>query len=153
MRQTHYLKMSKTIVAKLLLALYLAVSCRPALPVLADVVAHVLFYEHHIATVHQHDGHFHVHEEVAAATKEDTGRQEKAPTSSNAFKIKDLAAHDSVIVAGLEFSTVGTYTRRVEFFYIQKRGSEHTAPPTPPPNFSSKIQAAGRANAPKSWLV
>jgi len=82
--------------ATCLLLIYISVSCRPIFPVLADGLAHLLWYQHHVETVHMHDGNAHVHSEIAEAASE-PGEHGAAPVPAKSFKISDfLAAHVNV---------------------------------------------------------
>lgn len=115
--------------ATCLLLMYVSVTCRPVFPVLADGLAHLLWYESHVATVHLHDGSMHVHSEIADIAAEDSGAQDKAPTPAKSFKVSDfMAAHIVVEIplfnipfwdipsGGLPRSThvlVGLYSKKV----------------------------------------
>jgi hypothetical protein len=90
-------------IATCLLLIYVSVSCRPVFPVLADGLAHLLWYEDHVATVHMHGGMAHVHAEIADAMADDTGEQGKAPVPAKSFKISDfLSAHMAVAEVRLD---------------------------------------------------
>lgn len=52
-------------VATLLLVCYAALLLRPLLPVLEDAMAHMLWKNEHIATVHYENGEYHVHVEIS----------------------------------------------------------------------------------------
>jgi len=89
--------------ATCLLLIYISVSCRPIFPVLADGLAHLLWYQHHIETVHMHDGNAHVHSEIAEATSEH-GEHGAAPVPAKSFKISDfLAAH---VIVSFQYTPV-----------------------------------------------
>ncbi len=49
------------------------------MPYIADLTAHILFFKDHMATVHAHNGKYHVHFEVELAAKKDNS--EKNPAS------------------------------------------------------------------------
>lgn len=50
---------------------YTSMMFKPVMPYLTDVVAHTLFYESHISTVHYEDGKLHVHKQVLKETEND----------------------------------------------------------------------------------
>lgn len=45
------------------------------MPYITDAVAHILNFKGHMATVHAHNGKYHVHMEVAEAAKNDNGEK------------------------------------------------------------------------------
>lgn len=65
------------------------------MPLLTDFIAHQLAHEHHIATVHSHNGEDHVHYELAAATDEqekdheNTKQKLNDPISLHTFSVND----------------------------------------------------------------
>jgi hypothetical protein len=75
-------------VATLLLVCYAAFLLRPLLPVLEDVMAHMLWKNEHIATVHYENGKYHVHLEISDA------EEKSANTSKSLIKqIEPLTFH------------------------------------------------------------
>ena len=60
---------------------------KPAFPYLNDVIAHALFLQQHMATVHLENGKYHVHKEVIKDIKEENSGKnslpEKKKSSSN----------------------------------------------------------------------
>lgn len=52
-------------VATLLLVCYAALLLRPLLPILEDTMAHMLWKNEHMATVHYENGEYHVHVEIS----------------------------------------------------------------------------------------
>lgn len=56
----------------LLLFAYLITIMKPVIPYITDGVAHILYFEDHMTMVHAHNGNYHVHNEVAEATKKDS---------------------------------------------------------------------------------
>ena len=52
---------------------------KPALPYVSDFVAHVLFYQQHMATVHFENGKYHVHKEVVKDIKEENSGKNSLP--------------------------------------------------------------------------
>lgn len=145
--------MSKSFAAKLLLILYIGISCRPMLPVLADMAAHILFYKHHYATVHQHGGQFHVHDEIATITKEDSGGQEKSPASSKNLKINELSVHTSNALEGVFLLLVSDCTNSADFFYAAKKGIGKLEVLTPPPNPRFGYSSLVMESIPYPWLT
>ena len=59
----------KKIALHILLFTYTSVLLQPLLPYIADATAHVLWYSHHMATVHYENGKYHVHNETIAMAK------------------------------------------------------------------------------------
>lgn len=130
--------------ATCLLLIYVSVSCRPVLPVLADGLAHLLWYQQHVETVHLHDGYAHVHNEIAQAAAEDSSEQGAAPSPAKSFKISDfVAAH---VVAEILFVNI-------PFWDIQSAALPGSAPvlvglyskkvPVPPPNLTGAVPQQG----------
>ena len=62
----------KKILSYLVLCVYASIMIKPVMPTITDVFAHVLNYKEHIATVHQHNGKFHVHNDYIEAAKRDS---------------------------------------------------------------------------------
>lgn len=62
----------KSPAAYYLLLLYAFIVCKPLLPWLSDGLAHAFWERNHIATVHQHRGKSHVHNELKEAAKQET---------------------------------------------------------------------------------
>ncbi len=54
----------------ILLITYTALLIKPALPFVADIVAHTRFYREHISTVHIENGKLHVHKELVKSAKQ-----------------------------------------------------------------------------------
>ncbi len=59
----------KLVTTYLLLFTYSITMLKPYLPYVSDAIAHVFWYSDHIATIHSHDGKFHVHKEIIEAAK------------------------------------------------------------------------------------
>lgn len=59
----------KLAITYLLLFTYSTIMLKPLLPYTSDIIAHVFWYSDHIATVHSHNGKFHVHKEIMEASK------------------------------------------------------------------------------------
>lgn len=53
---------------------------KPAFPYLKDVIAHALFLQQHMATVHFENGKYHVHAEVTENAKEEN-KNKNIPSS------------------------------------------------------------------------
>ena len=53
----------------LLLFSYAVIIFKPVMPTIADTMAHIFWYSHHMATVHYENGKYHVHLEYADAAK------------------------------------------------------------------------------------
>jgi hypothetical protein len=125
--------------AKLLLLLYLSAACRSALPILADGLAHLLWYEHHYATVHAHDGHLHVHAEILAAAADETDGHQHAPTPIKSFKISDLLeAHFVRGALGFDVAVPFESARSAVFFQPFRESTTFLDVPTPPPDAAQR---------------
>lgn len=120
--------------ATCLLLIYISVSCRPIFPVLADGLAHLLWYQHHVETVHMHDGNAHVHSEIVEAASE-PGEHGAAPVPAKSFKISDfLAAH---IVVSFPYTPVICWkitTGRLFGNPVMMVGLYSLEVPVPPPD-------------------
>ena len=75
----------------LLMVTYALDVIKPTLPFVYDAVAHAIFYQHHITSVHMVNGKQHVHHEfVQAAKKENSGNNSSSlkkiiPTEDHLF--------------------------------------------------------------------
>ena len=59
----------KQAITYFLLFSYATIMFKPLLPYASDLIAHIFWYSDHMATVHSHNGKFHVHKEVMEAAK------------------------------------------------------------------------------------
>lgn len=82
------------------LATYSIVMFKPIAPYIKDFVAHLLFFEDHMLTVHAHNGKFHVHAEVEEASKND-----QPGKSTNDLK-KDVLEYEQIFVEGYELPVI-----------------------------------------------
>ena len=64
---------------------------KPVLPYVTDFMAHLLFFKDHMATVHAHNGKYHVHIAVAEGAKNDQSEK-----NTNNIK-KDNVATDHIM--------------------------------------------------------
>ena len=62
----------KKILLYILLITYAFSILKPTLPFVCDIVAHVLFFHHHISTVHKVNGKQHVHYEIISEAKKES---------------------------------------------------------------------------------
>lgn len=81
----------KTAITYLLLFAYSTIILKPILPYATDIIAHVFWYKDHMATVHSHNGKFHVHKEVMEADGHNNSEK-----NSNILK-KDNSASDHIV--------------------------------------------------------
>lgn len=88
----------KLAITYLLLFAYSTIILKPILPYTSDIIAHVFWYKDHIATVHSHNGKFHVHKEVIEAEKNSNSEKD-----STILK-KDVSATDHIITKELTIS-------------------------------------------------
>lgn len=72
----------KNILSYLLLCIYATIMIKPVMPTVTDVFAHVLNYKEHMATVHKHNGKFHVHYDYIEAAKK-TSHEDNPYSNSN----------------------------------------------------------------------
>lgn len=75
-------------VAWILLIAYALLLVKPAMPVLIDDMAHTFWNEQHMLTVHEVNGAFHMHNDMAKAEKQE---KQKHATEANAD------THDCII--------------------------------------------------------
>ena len=59
----------------LLIYAYTSIIVKPLLPDISDFLAHTFNYSNHIATVHQHNGKYHVHSEHMEEQKKSGGEK------------------------------------------------------------------------------
>jgi hypothetical protein len=81
----------KTILSYLLLYAYATIMIKPAMPVIADAMAHLLNYKEHVSTVHKHNGSFHVHDEYKKAVN--TNDDAATPSHKLSKKIDPAPEH------------------------------------------------------------
>lgn len=70
----------KSTTAYYLILLYSIAMCKPIIPVLGDFLAHTLWQEEHLQTVHQEHGKNHVHYELMNAAKNEQKDNEPQST-------------------------------------------------------------------------
>ena len=87
----------KKAILYLFLFTYSTVMLRPVTPYVRDFVAHLLFFEDHMLTVHSHHGKFHVHAEVTETAKDDLPEK-----STNNIK-KDHQGHEHIYIEPYDF--------------------------------------------------
>ena len=86
-----YNKVMKKLIPYLFIALYATLMLKPVMPYIADGVAHILNYKDHIATVHAHNGNYHVHREVS-----DNVKNENSEKNTNSLK-KEVSENDHIV--------------------------------------------------------
>ena len=75
---------------------------KPVFPYLNDVIAHVLFYQQHMATVHFENGKYHLHKEVVKNVKEENSNKNSLPEkkkNSSTFEYVSTVNKSSLPVA------------------------------------------------------
>jgi hypothetical protein len=82
----------------LLLFSYTTIVFKPLYPSLADTIAHIFWYSHHVATVHYEHGRYHVHVENREASKKD-GQATETNLPKSATDTEHL-----IVTDGFEFS-------------------------------------------------
>lgn len=93
----------KKLLLHIILFSYAIVMFKPALPYLNDVIAHALFLQQHMATVHFENGKYHVHAEINKELKnqspsKDADLQKKALSQNEYFAAKVTEQSLPVIV-------------------------------------------------------
>lgn len=84
----------KRIIAYYLFFFYAAAMLKPVMPLVTDLIAHQFAHEHHIATVHQHNGEEHVHYELAAAADEQEKDQENKQKLTEPISLHTFSEND-----------------------------------------------------------
>ena len=91
---------------------------KPVMPYISDAIAHILFFKDHMATVHAHNGKFHVHLQVSEAAKNDNSDK-----SANILK-KDASDNEHIIAQKSEIDVIKkpipeySATVRINFSHI-----------------------------------
>ena len=67
--------------------------CKPVLPIVQDTIAHILWKADHLATVHEHHGEYHTHQEMATAAQE----EENNPYPSASKPAEPVSVHITLI--------------------------------------------------------
>ncbi len=67
---------------------YAIVMFKPAFPYLNDVIAHALFLQQHMATVHFENGKYHVHAEVTKNIKNENSSKDSLPEKKKNITIE-----------------------------------------------------------------
>lgn len=88
----------KLAITYLLLFTYATIMLKPLLPYCSDVIAHVFWYKDHMATVHSHNGKFHVHKEVMEASKNSSAEKDATILK------RDGSANDHIITKEFNIS-------------------------------------------------
>lgn len=84
----------KELMAYCLIIVYLFATCKPVLPVIADVLAHSFWEANHIESVHHTHGANHLHIEIAKAEN-----HEESGQNNTALKFSEpLALHLAAII-------------------------------------------------------
>ena len=90
---------------------YAIVMFKPAFPYLNDVIAHALFLQQHLATVHFENGKYHVHKEEAKnSNEENSGKNslpEKKKTTTEEYV--DSIFRTTVLYSSIKDVAYGTY--------------------------------------------
>ncbi len=81
----------KKLLLHIILISYAALLFKPVMPYVNDFVGHVFFYAKHLATVHEENGHFHVHLEAAKNSSEENNNKSDTPSPSK--KDNSITAH------------------------------------------------------------
>lgn len=77
----------------IILFAYSSMMCKPVLPYLNDLIAHTLFYQFHMATVHFENGKLHVHKEVMKETAAENDKNKPVQLK------KDNLQSDHILIA------------------------------------------------------
>jgi hypothetical protein len=87
----------KKAVAYIILVAYSLMLMRPAMPFVADILAHTFWYSQHIATVHFENGKYHVHYQVMDESK-------KSFPEKDQRSIKSETSTSDHLITALEFN-------------------------------------------------
>ena len=90
-------KVMKKLLPHLLIALYATIMLKPVMPYIADGVAHILNYKGHMATVHAHNGKYHVHTEVAENTKNENSEKNTNGLKKEASENDHIVTHKAIV--------------------------------------------------------
>ncbi len=66
---------AKEVLAYFLLIIYLVATCKPVLPIAADILAHTFWESNHVESVHHQHGSQHVQSEITHAEDNDDNSQ------------------------------------------------------------------------------
>ncbi len=86
-------------VAYIFLIAYSVLLLRPAIPFVADVMAHAFWYSQHIATVHYENGKYHVHYQCM-----DESKKSIPGKNSQGIKTENFAGDYMITEHSFEFS-------------------------------------------------
>ena len=106
----------KQAITYLLFFTYSTTMFKPILPYASDIVAHALWYSDHIATIHSHDGKFHVHKEVIEAAKNNNHEKTNIPKKDNSAS-DHIRTPELTILRQKNFSKKNYSSIHPGFFY------------------------------------
>ncbi len=94
----------KKLLLHIILFSYAIVLFKPAFPYLNDIIAHALFYQQHMATVHFENGKYHVHKEINKELKnqspsKDLDLQKKAFSQNEYFSTEPTGETPPIAIA------------------------------------------------------
>lgn len=132
------LKSAMKLASTLLLLLYISAVCRPALPLVADGLAHLFWHKHHLQTKHAQKGQNHLVKEIAAETELECQIHKGVPASNKTTdKSSDfLFAHLIADVPHQSFLPKKCLTALGEC-HLLPMGNCFTEVLTPPPDLLS----------------
>lgn len=115
----------------ILLFTYSTMMFKPLLPYITDVVAHTLFYQSHMATVHFENGKFHVHKEIINETK-----KEQQAGNTQQLK-KDNQPNDHINITFAIVPLPGQFPQKYVMRYSIPCPQAWFPVYTPPPRFQA----------------
>jgi len=83
----------------ILLFSYGTVIIKPVMPSLSDLVAHIFWYSHHMATIHYEHGKYHVHYDYLEAAQKEADSKTPAQTKNTRDDNEHLAIIETYCLA------------------------------------------------------
>ncbi len=85
--------------------------CKPALPVVKDIVAHLFWKMEHLATVHHHYGKNHVHNEIKDVAAHDEKQNNQQTKTQEPVSIHILSKNNYDL--GYQFISANSYSSKL----------------------------------------
>jgi hypothetical protein len=119
----------KKAILYLLLFTYSTIMLKPAMPYVSDAVAHILWYNEHMATVHFEHGKYHAHKESIEASKKET------PGSNEETGKKITTASEHCFAQSINDFFVPPVAKTTYFNYHSLLAGTKAWSESPPPKF------------------
>ena len=111
--------------AKALLFFYVLSMFQFAVPILSDMIAHTFWEQRHILTVHEVDGKFHMHQELAKSIHQ----SDKQQSQENKCEIPQYIAAKLFVLNDLSHHSFISIYRIYSFYYPDLRQDIDSPPP------------------------